>query len=44
MVTYIFSNEDDGGYVASDRGQFDGWCLKKGLQPSYLILVFLAEI
>lgn len=39
--TYIVTNEDETGYVASLEGRFDLWCEENDVEPDYMCLYFM---
>ncbi|WP_095127955.1 DUF6602 domain-containing protein [Pseudomonas sp. Irchel s3h14] len=41
--TYVITNEDETGFVASEVGRFDLWCREKGIAPHYLQIYFMGE-
>jgi len=38
-TTIIITNEDETGYVASDRKLFDQWCTSNGVERNYMFIV-----
>lgn len=42
--TLVITNDDETGYVASDRNRFDNWCKKNGVPPYYINMIFIDEV
>ncbi|WP_405121635.1 DUF6602 domain-containing protein [Pseudomonas petroselini] len=43
MQTYLITNEDETGFVASELERFDLWCAENGVEPHYINIFFLEE-
>jgi hypothetical protein len=43
MQTYLITNEDETGFVASEAERFDLWCAENGVAPHYINIFFLEE-
>jgi hypothetical protein len=41
--TYVISNGDEGGFVASEIERFDLWCAENGIEPNYMSIYFMGE-
>ena len=39
--TYIIINDDDSGFISSEKDRFDNWCTKNDVTPHYMILKFI---
>ena len=40
-VTHILTNDDESGYISSDRDRFDAWCKLNSISPNYMKIVLL---
>lgn len=41
--TYIITNDDETGFVASEIERFDLWCAENGIEPNYMSIYFMGE-
>lgn len=41
--TYMITNEDETGFVASEIERFDLWCAENGIEPNYMSIYFIDE-
>jgi hypothetical protein len=41
--TLLLTNDDDSGYLSTERHRFDAWCEKNGVSPHYISIVFVDE-
>jgi hypothetical protein len=42
-TTYLLTEEDESGWVSSERERFDQWCSTKNKTPRYMVLMLLEE-
>ncbi len=40
-LTHVLTNDDESGYVATDRNRFDAWCKLHGRDAAYLNIFFI---
>lgn len=41
--TYMITNDDETGFVASEIERFDLWCAENGIEPNYMSIYFIDE-
>nr|WP_234461535.1 DUF6602 domain-containing protein [Stutzerimonas stutzeri] len=41
--TYVITNDDETGFVASEIERFDLWCAENGIEPNYMSIYFMGE-
>jgi len=41
--TYVITNDDATGFVASEIERFDLWCAENGIEPHYMSIYFMGE-
>ncbi|WP_313903294.1 DUF6602 domain-containing protein [Ectopseudomonas mendocina] len=41
--TYVITNDDETGFVASEIERFDLWCAENGIEPHYMSIYFMGE-
>lgn len=41
--TYVITNDDETGFVASEIERFDLWCAENEIEPHYMSIVFMGE-
>lgn len=41
--TYVITNHDETGFVASEIERFDLWCAENGIEPHYMSIYFMGE-
>lgn len=41
--TYVITNDDETGFVASEIERFDLWCAENEIEPHYMSIYFMAE-
>lgn len=41
--TYVITNDDDTGFVASEIERFDLWCANNEIEPNYMSIYFIGE-
>lgn len=41
--TYVITNDDETGFVASEIDRFDLWCIENAIVPRYMSINFMAE-
>ncbi|MGO0702702.1 DUF6602 domain-containing protein [Pseudomonas paracarnis] len=41
--TYVITNDDDTGFVASEIERFDLWCANNEIEPNYMSIYFIDE-
>lgn len=41
--TYVITNDDETGFVASEIERFDLWCTENGIEPNYMSIYFMGE-
>lgn len=41
--TYVITNDDETGFVASEIDRFDLWCAENEIEPNYMSIIFMGE-